>query len=173
MPSWPIDEAFLSVSVCLLAKICGFSFLEMKFTPLRQVWVKERETFTTPWLALFLCLDSFPYIFFLVASYIVHIFSAFDKWPRHNSGNNISSPYTFMMNLQIIAVEVWSNMCLLTSGIVLHSSDGWRNRYNGKQALTFQEESDDGWSVGADVSDEIVGIWPNCGLKTISPKKLK
>lgn len=78
-----------------------------------------------------------------------------------------------MMNLQIIAVEVWSNMCLLTSGIVLHSSDGWRNRYNGKQALTFQEGSDDGWSVGADISDEIVGIWPNCGLKTISPKKLK
>lgn len=74
MPSWPIDEAFLSVSVCLLAKICGFSFLEMKFTPLRQVWVKERETFTTPWLALVLCLDFFPYIFFLVASYIVHIF---------------------------------------------------------------------------------------------------
>lgn len=44
------------MSVCLLAKICGFPFLEMKFTPLRQARVKERGTFYCP----VLCFISLP-----------------------------------------------------------------------------------------------------------------
>lgn len=100
----------LSVRVCLsVGKDLWILFPGDEIYPTEAGLGQRKRNIYYP-LASFISLPRLFSVHFLPCCqlYRSHFFSAFDKWPRHNSGNNISSPYTFMMNLQIIAVEVWS-----------------------------------------------------------------